>query len=312
MSIKRATTIICNPAAGEGQARLRWEKFQEQLNARGLPHKVVMTTHPGHATELARTLDLTQAERLAVFGGDGTFNEVLQGLLVDRRLRYPNLKLIYIPAGSSCDFEKKFPDPTPPLERFEAERVLHIDIGRITCQTHQGESSIRYFANNSSIGVISLANEKFNSVAGITKWLKQISVDVGAILAGIQAIREFEAFPCRVTVDGQVLPVDTLSNLTVFKTPYFGGGMNYGVTTQADDGLFRVAIVEGVSRWKLAGLIPTLYTGTILKKEAAHLYKGIQVGFDTSAPIVIEADGEVAGYPPAQYSVLPRRLPVIV
>jgi len=88
--------------------------------------------------------------------------------------------------------------------------------------------------------------------------------------------------------------------------------MNYGVTTQADDGLFRVAIVEGVSRWKLAGLIPTLYTGTILKKEAAHLYKGIQVGFDTSAPIVIEADGEVAGYPPAQYSVLPRRLPVIV
>jgi len=312
MSTKQVTIVICNPAAGEGQAQSRWEKFQAQLKAKGIRHDVVMTTHPGHATELARSLDLENAERLAVFGGDGTFNEVLQGLLVAGQLRYPKLKLIYIPAGSSCDFEKKFPDPTPPLERFEAERVVPIDIGRIACQKPNGESSLRYFANNSSIGVISQANEKFNSVEGLTRWLKQISVDVGAVLAGIQAIREFEAFPCRITLDGEALPVDTLSNLTVFKTPYFGGGMNYGVATEPDDGIFRVAIVEGVSRWKLAGLIPTLYTGTILEKEVAHLYEGKQVKFDTPTPIVIEADGEVAGYPPAQYSILPRCLPVIV
>jgi YegS/Rv2252/BmrU family lipid kinase len=312
MRFNQVTTIICNPAAGEGQALSRWEAFRKKLDERGIPYEVVMTTHPGNATELTRTLDLEHAERLAVFGGDGTFNEVLQGLLEDGQLRYPNLKLIYIPAGSSCDFEKKFPDPTPPLERFEAGRVVHIDIGRIACRTRDGESSIRYFANNSSIGVISQANEKFNSVEGLTRWLKQISVDVGAVLAGIQAIREFEAFPCRITLDGEALPVDTLSNITVFKTPYFGGGMNYGVTTEPDDGIFQVAIVEGVSRWKLAGLIPTLYTGTILKKEAAHLYAGKYVEFETPTPIVIEADGEVAGYPPAQYSILPSCLPVIV
>lgn len=312
MSTKQAITVICNPAAGEDQARARWEKFQAQLNARGIPHEVVMTAHPGHATELARTLDLGNAERLAVFGGDGTFNEVLQGLMEDGQLRYPRLKLIYVPAGSSCDFEKKFPDPTPPLERFAAGRVAHIDIGRIACQTPDGETNIHYFANNSSIGVISQANEKFNSVEGVTRWLKQISVDVGAVLAGIQAIREFEAFPCRITLDGETLPVASLSNITVFKTPYFGGGMNYGITTAPDDGILRVAIVEGVSRWKLAGLIPSLYTGNILQKEAAHLYEGATVEFHTPTPIVIEADGEVAGYPPARYSVLPRCLPIIV
>ena len=175
------TFIIVNPAAGEGQAEKRWKKFENNLIKNKILYHVVITEYKNHATKLVSDAILSGYNRIGVFSGDGTLNEVIQGMFKDDQILANNLKLIFFPAGSSCDFEKKFEHHRNFIQRIEADDTKSIDVFKIKCHDFSGKQISRYIINNSSIGIISLANEKFNSVQGITKKIKQMSVDAGAV-----------------------------------------------------------------------------------------------------------------------------------
>jgi YegS/Rv2252/BmrU family lipid kinase len=306
------TFIICNPAAGEGRAHDRWPRLFDDLNKNGFDFDYQLTNYPRHATEIAKMQLEKGITRLAVFGGDGTLNETIQGLMDGDAAKSNDLNLIYLPAGSSCDFAKKFPGKRTYLERLNASQSQAIDLCRVECQDDDGLPVTHYFINNSSIGVISLANLKFNSVKGISKQIKRLNVDAGAIMAGLGAILEYKGITCSLRMDDEEFDDLRLTNFTVFKTPYFGGGMYYGVETFQDDGLLNIAIVEAQSRLKLAALIPSLYTGKIFEKDCAYHRTCKELTIDVKEKIIIETDGESIGYPPAKYSILKRAVNVIV
>ena len=75
---------------------------------------------------------------------------------------------MFFPAGSSCDFEKKFINKRNWLDRIVAQDSILIDIFKVECYDFTGKPIMRYIINNSSIGIISMANERFNTVGGIT------------------------------------------------------------------------------------------------------------------------------------------------
>ncbi len=306
------TFIICNPTAAEGLARKRWIKFYDQLVYENIPFDYQFTQHPRHATAIARTQIAKGIKRLAVFGGDGTMNETVQGIMVGDKVSSKDLHIIYIPAGSSCDFAKKFPSDLSPIERIQATNSQAIDLCKVECQSTDGSPLTHYFINNSSIGVISLANERFNNVKGISKQIKRLSVDVAAVLAGLGAIIHYKGTNCTLKLNEEVFDNLKIMNITAFKTPYFGGGMNYGVETVQDDGLMSIAIVENQSQLKLAAIIPSLYTGKVFQKEAAHYHTCTKMEIDTDEKIIIETDGESIGYPPAKYSILKQAVKIII
>jgi YegS/Rv2252/BmrU family lipid kinase len=306
------TFIICNPAAGEGLAHRRWIKLYDQLTHENIPFDYQFTQEPKHATEIARTQVKKGIKRLAVFGGDGTMNETVQGIIKNDKISSNNLHIIYIPAGSSCDFAKKFPSELSPLERIIATKSQAIDLCKIECRDESGSPVKHYFINNSSIGVISLANERFNSVKGISKQVKRLSVDAAAVMAGLATIIKYTGMRCTLKLDGEVFDNLKITNITAFKTPYFGGGMYYGVDTIQDDGLISVAIVESQSRFKVAAIIPSLYTGKVFEKEAAHYRTCTSMEINTDEKIIIETDGESIGYPPAKYSILKQAVKIII
>ncbi len=310
--ITNRTFIICNPAAGEGLAAKRWKKFKNQLEANHQRFEYKLTEQPTHATDIAAGLIRDGFKRIAVFGGDGTLNETLQGLAQYGEQVTSDLQLVYFPAGSSCDFARKFPGNRSMLERFASQETTKIDICRVDCLDMNNSNTSRYFINNSSIGIISSGGDKYNKVTGFSKLIKQLSVDAAAILAGLSAIREFEPIDCQIKVDGVIREGDFMSNLTVFKTGYFGGGMNYGIDCIQDDGMVDVALVDPLSRLRLLALIPTLYTGTVLKKECAHHWRCSKLEIDSKSRICIETDGEIIGYPPARYSVMKQAIRVVM
>ncbi|MFQ6614588.1 MAG: diacylglycerol/lipid kinase family protein, partial [Fidelibacterota bacterium] len=155
-------------------------------------------------------------------------------------------------------------------------------------------------------------NDKFNSLTGPALWLKRLSVDGAAVYSGLKAIRESLPSEVSLTLDGETIPVTSFSNLTVFKTRFFGGGMGYGRSPEQDDGRLGVAWIEASSRWRLLRLIPTLYTGTVLDYPEAHYAEVKTLCITTEAPMVIEADGQIVGTTPASYTVIPKALKVIV
>lgn len=248
-----------------------------------------------------------------MFGGDGTLNEVVQGLVKEDRVLSSDVQLIFLAAGSSCDFDKIFPQRARYVDRLLSTESRLIDLCRVDCRGFDGKPTSRYFVNNSSIGIISLANEKFCSVTGLSRMIKQLSVDAAAVTVGLSAIREFHGIRGVLKLDGEEFETDAFSNLTVFKTPYFGGGMNYGVKTEQDDGSLNVAIVDSVSRLRLLAMIPSLYTGKISTREGVYFDRCRSLEFlSDTEEVMIEVDGEFAGYPPARYSIFPRAIHVIV
>ncbi len=302
--------IICNPTAGEGRAERRWTSFTGELSRRQVPFTAELTKHPGHATTLARAAVTQGIPRLAIFGGDGTLNEALQGMFIDDAAT-TETRLTLLEAGSSCDFAKLFPRRSP-LERLLAGEEQRIDVCRVDCRDESGGPASRYFLNNSSIGVISLGNQKFNTHGGLIRLLKQISVDVGAVASGLWALVRFDPLAGQLTLDDSPAAQVRLSNLTVFKSPYFGGGMHYGAATRLDDGRLYVAMIGATSRLKLLSMIPALYTGKILRKKAARLETCRSLNLESQDRCYVEADGETAGFPPARFTILNRALRVIM
>lgn len=306
------THIIFNPAAAEGLAEKRWRRFQEKLDSASLDYDFSTTEAPAHATRIAQHLVQEGVKRIAVFGGDGTINETIQGLAQFGQQVTADLQLLYFPAGSSCDFARKFPDGRSFVDRFQSTETTKIDICRVDCLDENGQDTSRYFINNSSIGVISAANDLYNNVTGFSRWVKKMSVDAAAVMAGATAIRRHQAIECRIVSDGKEWEGRAISNITVFKTPYFGGGMNYGVECIQDNGQADVVVLESISRLKLLAVIPRLYLGTALNKPEAHHWQCSQLDFYSDQRIPIETDGEVAGYPPARYSVIKQAIGVVL
>ena len=157
-----------------------------------------------------------------------------------------------------------------------------------------------------------MANEKFNSVKGITKWIKQMSVDAGAVICCLQAITQFKPYSAEISLDGKNIPLQSLSNVTMFKTSHFGGDMSYGIETAQDDGQLSVAWLDGTTRLGLAALMPSLFSGTILKKKHAHYRTCHEFELHTEDKVIVETDGENIGTPPVKYTILPKALQVIV
>ncbi len=217
-----------------------------------------------------------------------------------------------MPAGSSCDFEKKFKNQRSLIERIQEDNAIPIDIFKVECKDSSGKQIKRYIINNSSIGIISLANEKFTSVTGITKHIKRISVDAGAVICGLQAITQFSPFNAEMSLDGENIPLKCISNVSVFKTAHFGGDMSYGIETVQDDGQMSVVWLDETSRLGLAALMPSLFTGTILKKKQAHYRTCREFELRTEDAVIVETDGENIGVPPVKYTILPQALKVII
>ncbi|MCJ7802839.1 MAG: hypothetical protein MUP82_10830 [Candidatus Marinimicrobia bacterium] len=307
----KKTFFICNPAAGAGLAHKRWSELYEELITHNVEFDYQFTTMPKNATKIVSDIIERGYNRIAVFGGDGTVNEVLQGIMKNGKAT-DQLEIVLIPAGSSCDFAKKYPNSKSHIELVLSDELFAVDIGKIECNDKTGNPVTNYFINNSSIGVISLANEKYNNVRGLSKQIKRWSVDAAAIIAGIKAIGQFKSISCELQFDDEEVYFTEITNITVFKTPYFGGGMYYNVETKQDDGNFTVALVDRTSKLKLLGLIPALYAGTALNKKPAHHRNCTTLNFDTNRNFYIEMDGESAGYPPAKYSILKQAINIVI
>ena len=293
------TVFLVNPAAESGAVGRGWPELARRAAALGLRGDALLSDGPGQLGDLARAAVEHGASRIVAVGGDGTVNEVAQGLAES-----PQAELGIIPRGTGWDFARTYGIP----RRLEAAvavalngNVRAIDLGRAAYRAWDGTDAVSYFANIASAGMSGAIAKRTNETS------KALGGKVSYLWATFAVFARWRNDEVRVTVD-QEHRTGRMHDVVVANGRYFGGGMMICPEAEPDDGLFDVLLIGDLSKRDLLLTLPKTYRGRHLPHPKAELLRGANVEIEAPQPLPVELDGEQPGTTPVRFDVVPKAL----
>lgn len=296
--------LVVNPRAGRGRVARELPRLLTVIQDSGLTADLHETTHPGHATELARAAALDGADTVVAVGGDGTVNEVVNGL-IEGDVPVSSAALGVVAAGSGADFARTLALPAHVDHELVGitGRSRRIDVGRIDCAPAAGDTPIRrYFVNAAEAGMGAATVKR---AARLPRWLGRARY----VVAFWPALAAFDPLEMTVATAIESRKMEA-HNVVIANGRYFGGGMQISPHSDPSDGVLDVQVNIGPKRQAFT-LVPKIYRGTHLPDDRIVQMSGPQVSVVTSAPVPVEADGEMIGVTPATFTLLPGVLELV-
>lgn len=301
---------IVNPAGGNGAVKKQWPHLEVQLKAAGVHFEPVFTQRRGHAIELARQAVEEGYRNILAVGGDGTNNETINGIMLQKAVPPSEVNYCLLPVGTGNDWVRTsgIPRHFPAwLDMFREGHTVLQDVGLATYEK-DGQLHTRYFAN--------VAGMSFD--AFIARFMEEKSSRRGGrfayYLALIRCLSVFKLPRTRIEADGFSLE-DYCYTINAGICKYSGGGMQLVPHAVPDDGLLALTVAKKVSKLGVLLATPYFYNGKIDRhpKIETHSARNIRVSaLAENQPIGLEADGEFLGYTPVTFSVVDKALRVLV
>jgi diacylglycerol kinase (ATP) len=294
--------VIVNPVAAGGKVGKRWPQLRDVLADAGLCFDAQLTERPGHATDIARSAVHEGYRHVVSVGGDGTVNEVVNGLVVDGRVP-PDVVLSIVPGGTGSDFVRVLDisrDPVQACQTVLGDTVRTVDLGEIRCML-DGKPIVRYFVNVAGVGFDGETSVRVNRMS------KRITGTLPYLTALLMTLISYKNKDVHLTVDGQP-HAGRFNSVVVCNGQYFGGGMWVGPKAAADDGIFDVVILKDLSKPDLVVSIPRIYRGTHLTHPKVQSLHGKEIQIEAQQRMFIQAEGELVGETPASFRILPAAL----
>ncbi len=307
--------IVVNPKSAAGSTREKWAGIASDVRTHFGPYNVAFTKGPGDAAEIAKRAIAAGRRFIIACGGDGTINEVANGILESGE----DAALGVLPSGTGGDFRRTIGMPSDIREAAKAlrtGRTKRMDVGKVTFQNFQGDTVSRYFLNVSSFGLAAAIIERVKAGTSLN-WLPLDTVRGRAsfALSTLQEVVGLNNSIVRVKIDDG--PERTLStiNFCVANSRFFGGGMKIAPNAKINDGFFDIVNIGDIKTAKIILRSYTLYRGTHLDLSEVDsiLAKRIEISpADPADDIHIETDGELPGKLPAVYEIVPSALKIRV
>jgi diacylglycerol kinase (ATP) len=295
---------LVNPASAGGATRRRWPEIAHRAASLGLVGDALLSEEPGQLASLAREAVAGGATLLVVVGGDGSVNEVVNGLGDDAE----RVELAVIPRGTGWDFARTFGIPRSLDHAIETALnggSREIDLGVVTFRTWAGADERAFFANVGSAGISGAIAQRTNE----TK--KVLGGRVSYYWSTLAVFIRWQTGEMRVAVDGETR-VGKIIDVVVANGRYLAGGMMLCPQAEPDDGLFDVLLIGDVTKRDLLFVLPKTYRGKHLPHPRLELLRGRSVTVDADEPLPIELDGEQPGTTPARFEIVPSALRVRV
>jgi diacylglycerol kinase (ATP) len=294
---KSKARVICNPTSGGGA----YDPHEIRDELEGLNLDWIETRGPEDAIQAAQDW---REGLLIVSGGDGTVNDVVNGL---GRAGFPDgVTLGILPAGTGNDLAATLcipEDPELAEDIIRQNRIRTLDVARVRSEG-VGE---RFFINVATGGlgaeISSVNDEELKKRWGKLSYLR----------ASLEVARNFDMRELSLYLDGEERRVKAV-NVAVGNCRYTGGGWPATPKANPEDGLLDVVVIETLVAGELFDLAPAiLEESSYLDKEGVLFVRAKEIRVETQPPgLEFTVDGEVIGNEPAQFSVLPQTLKVIV
>jgi diacylglycerol kinase (ATP) len=303
--------FIVNPIAGNGRAHGLAPRIQAWMAERAIDGRLLETRERGHAERLAADAIDQGHDRVIAVGGDGTIQEVLNGLLATGRGpdgRVPVLGIV--PAGRGNDVARGVglptADPLDSLPIASGEATEPLDVGKATDEG----GAVRYFGAAGGVGFD--AQVAWTMAFNRKAWMRG---EAGYFLATLNELRRFRNRDLRVTLrgdDGDRV-VDQRSLFIAFANgPYYGGGMQICPGASTNDGWLDICVVGDLSRFEALRELPGIYQARHVKNPKVEIVQVRSLRIEGDAETRVHLDGEPFGSLPLEVSVLPAAVRVAV
>ncbi len=279
--------LIANKFAGTRSTKNFWKKMDEKFARVGITVEYFFTERVGHARELAVDVLKKGYTRLAVMGGDGTFSEVIDGLMKSKE-NLSNILVGLIPFGTGNDWGRYWH-----LDRNIENSInvlangvpTAVDVGKINYSA--GEKPVtRYFINAYGLGfdakVLELTNSLQHTFKGAS-WTYTLALFL-TLFKHRSQVMEYE-------FDGGKTFKGLSYTASMGNGCYTGGGIKQTPEAVPNDGLLDIMVVENLNFIKILKAIPLLFSGRLLEHDSVHLFKSKNVIARSAKPIISEVDG---------------------
>jgi diacylglycerol kinase (ATP) len=242
------------------------------------------------ALEVA-TLAVEQGcDYLIAVGGDGTINEMVNGVMRAPSAQRKRVILGVLPCGTGNDFARSLASNTTLVE---LQRLVlqgdsrELDLGRLDYRDAQGGEQLRYFANIASLGISSSVVER---VQQQPRWLPAAAAYA---LATIQTLLVLRPSRLRLQLDQRPVQSESLIQLSLANGRFFGGGLGIAPSARLDDGWLDVVMIRGASAWAFLRFLPALRQARLIQDARISYDRCHRIEISAqSGNCLLEADGE--------------------
>ena len=296
----RRVAVVLNPASGRGQGARRRIELERLLKAESgrigqigsVQWRIYETDHAGGGTEAAGRAVEDGAEVVAAAGGDGTYGEVVNGIMGT------GVRLAILPLGTGNDFSRGLGLNT------DLALAVHTLFHGTPRRIDLGITGGRYFINIAGCGFDAVATERVNR--GF-RWLRGTPAYIAAVL---QTLMSYKAARMTLEIDGEVIEKRAML-CSIANSSSYGGGMMVAPDARIDDGLFDICILAEAGKVEFLRAFPRVFKGTHVTHPKVTMFKAkrIRVESDPQLPVLI--DGDVLARTPAEFEIVPGAIEVM-
>ena len=301
--------FIINPNASAGSAKEIWKNLQSILDLDFIEYKYYLTTFSRNATDIAKDIssNIDKPITIAVIGGDGTLNEVINGL--------ENIHLItlgVVPIGSGNDFVRSFGYKTSHEDYLHKilnpKTILKYDLSQLT-----NANGKRKFIVSSGIGFDATITYIVNS-SNFRKIFKNTPISkLVYIFAAIKSLIMYKPLNFKLYEEDKVSTFNNGYFCIVMNTPYEGKAVKFCPDAKGYDGVLDFCMINTKSRLKIIFLILRGYSGKHITNKSVYISKGRKFKVETSDNTHCHTDGEQLGKSNwAEYEILDEKINIIV
>jgi YegS/Rv2252/BmrU family lipid kinase len=298
---------LINPNSGKGKGRKDWELIAAHLKKKGLNCREIVTNAKGDAIHLVHNALKEGCRDIITVGGDGTLNEVLNGVFTSGACPSTDITLALIPVGTGNDWGRMFGIPLDYEKAVsiisDGKKMMH-DTGVVSYYDGD-ETKKRYFLNIAGVGFESVVVRR-------TNYQKERGHGGKAIYFYnlLMSLLSYKNTGAEIIVDGEKKRAEVFS-INVGNGRYCGGGMRQTPDALPDDGLLDITVINGIGKFEIIRNLNILYNGTILSHPKIDGYKCKNLKVNPDSQLWVEADGESLGHTPAEFSIIPSSINII-
>ncbi len=300
--------VILNPNSGNRRGGRLKNEIIQLLNQKKIDYNYNETRFPAHAELIAQKFASNNYNKIIVVGGDGTVNEVVNGIFLDTAINTKNIYLGMIPVGTGNDWAKSLNIPTNIEDAIDViikGKTIKQDVGRIDFLADKYIKK-KYFVNIVGIGFDAEVSNKANIDKELGKngkftYLKSL----------LKSFISYKYVNSKIAIQHDEFQT-LLFSLAVGKGKFNGGGMMQLPNAIIDDGYLDVTIIKDLSKFNLILNLSKIYKGTHIKHPKIETLKTKYISIYSEKRLKVEFDGEVYGHTPVAITLIPKSINIYV